>query len=82
MHIEKKYGLFHVVNQGQASRYEIAKEIIKISGGKVRVMKASVHDFPSFNAPRPQFEVIQPNVKLRHWKSALREYLDIWQIKK
>jgi dTDP-4-dehydrorhamnose reductase len=79
MQDKKTFGLFHITNTGQASRYDIAKEIVKILGKEISVSKASVKDFPSFNAPRPQFEVIKPNVKLRHWRSALKEYLEIWK---
>lgn len=76
---KEKYGLFHAVNRGFASRYTVAKEIVKNLGEKTKVYRAKSSDFPSFIAPRPKFEVIAQNLKLRSWKSALREYLTDWQ---
>jgi dTDP-4-dehydrorhamnose reductase len=78
LHEESKYGLFHIVNKGHASRYQIAEEIIKILKSQAMLIPASVHDFPAFAAPRPKFEVIKPNLKLRSWKKALKEYLHSW----
>lgn len=73
------FGLFHGVNKGHASRYEIAKVIASTVGNRVKVKSASIKEFPSFGAPRPRFEVIEQNIPMRSWRSALREYLADWQ---
>ena len=79
-----RYGLYHLANKGTASRWEIAKEIVKGLGmvGEVDVVPISSAEFP-LPAPRPRSEMMQ-NLKLQllglddmpHWKDALRDYLD------
>jgi dTDP-4-dehydrorhamnose reductase len=79
-----RYGLYHLANKGTASRWEIAKEIVKGLGmvGEVDVVPISSAEFP-LPAPRPRSEMMQ-NLKLQllgldempHWKDALREYLE------
>lgn len=81
-HEKKQYGLYHVVNEGFASRYQIAQVILEELGFKANLIPTSVHNFPNFSAPRPSFEVIKPNIKIRTWQTALKEYLQTWQTKK
>lgn len=79
-----RYGLYHLANEGTASRWEIAKEIVKGLGmvGEVDVIPISSAEFP-LPAPRPRSEMMQ-NLKLQllgldempHWKGALRDYLE------
>ena len=79
-----RYGLYHLANNGTASRWEIATEIVKGLGkiGEIDVVPISSAEFP-LPAPRPRSEMIQ-NLKLQqlgldempHWKDALRDYLD------
>lgn len=79
-----RYGLYHLVNKGTASRWQIAKEIVKGLGkvGEVDVVPVSSAEFSS-PAPRPRSEMMQ-NLKLQllgldempHWKHALRDYLE------
>lgn len=74
------YGVFHAVNQGYASRYQIARLIAReIGDSSIKVSRAQTADFPAFNAPRPKFEVIEQNLPLRSWKKAVKEYLADWQ---
>lgn len=75
----QQYGLFHAVNKGFASRYQIAKLIAKELSEKVKVSKASTDDFPGFIAPRPKFEVVEQSLSMRTWQSSLKEYLFEWQ---
>ncbi len=76
-------GIAHIINQGHASRFEIACEIAREIDPSVKVEKASPDEFPAFYAPRPKFEVIEPTVSLRSWQDALDEYLRNWiKIKK
>jgi dTDP-4-dehydrorhamnose reductase len=76
---EKQQGLFHLVNKGSASRYEIAQEIALNLDRSVDVLPAKTTDFPSFHAPRPSFEVIEQNRNMRSWKNALADYLQEWK---
>ena len=79
-----RYGLYHLANRGTASRWEIAKEIVKNlhKVGQVEVLPISSAEFP-LPAPRPRSEMLR-NLKLEllgldqmpHWKDALRAYID------
>lgn len=76
------FGLYHMVNTGAASRYEVALEIRRIVGRTdVRVTPVSSAYFP-LPAPRARSEAMR-NYKLellgfpqqRSWQDALEEYL-------
>jgi dTDP-4-dehydrorhamnose reductase len=76
------YGLYHMVNQGSCSRYEVALEIRKILEREdVEMIPVSSAYFP-LPAPRAHSESMR-NLKLellglnsmRPWQEALREYL-------
>ena len=80
--IEKEaYGLFHAINEGIASRYEIALKIKEYGKFDTQVVKASADEFPTI-APRPPMEAIlgqnlktKQNYQIRDWQSALKEYM-------
>lgn len=72
-------GLVHLVNDGYASRYDIAKEIIINLNSASLLKKASVNDFASYPAPRPKFEVIKQSFPMRDWREALKDYLFTWK---
>lgn len=76
------YGLYHMANRGQCSRYEMALVIREtLQRSEVEVQPISSDDFP-LPAPRAVSEVIR-NLKLqlldldsmRPWQDALREYV-------
>jgi dTDP-4-dehydrorhamnose reductase len=69
-------GIYHLVNEGQASRLDWSQEIFAIKGMTVELESVSGSDFPR-PAKRPQFELLNNNKlpKLRAWQDALREYL-------
>ncbi|MBI5701758.1 dTDP-4-dehydrorhamnose reductase [Candidatus Saganbacteria bacterium] len=79
------YGLYHLVNTGVCSRYEIAVEIVKILGVDVMVKPVSSDRFP-LPAPRSASEAMS-NFKLdlmginpmRDWKQALANYVSEWR---
>jgi dTDP-4-dehydrorhamnose reductase len=78
------YGLYHCVNSGMCSRYEIAVEIARLLGRNTRVVPVSSAYFP-LPAPRPRSEAAR-NYKLEllglnkmsNWREALRDYLGSW----
>jgi dTDP-4-dehydrorhamnose reductase len=78
------YGLYHLVNEGSATRYEVALEIARILQTGSRVSKASSDSFV-LPAARPNSEVAR-NYKLdlmglnmmQPWQNAMREYLRSW----
>jgi len=69
-------GIYNLANAGVASRYDVAKEIVKISGKKVVVKKAKMSDF-GLIANRTYNEGLRPSLKtIRPWQEALREYIE------
>jgi len=69
-----KRGIFHIVNEGEASRYEIAKEILKITGKEVEIEKASKVEFAS--KVFRDHELLESSLNLRPWQEALKEYVE------
>ena len=75
-------GIFHVVNAGQASWFELAREIARQKGLDVdRVIPTSTSEMGR-PAPRPVYSVLSPQrarakhgVELRSWPDALEAYI-------
>ncbi|MDD4939028.1 MAG: dTDP-4-dehydrorhamnose reductase [Candidatus Omnitrophica bacterium] len=77
-----RYGLYHITNEGQASRYDIACKIVEyLKKNNVAIKPISSAAFP-LPAPRPRSEVVDNyklkllGIKMRPWEEALREYLN------
>ncbi|MFH1641481.1 MAG: dTDP-4-dehydrorhamnose reductase [Nanoarchaeota archaeon] len=81
------YGLYHLVNTGACTRYDIALEIIKLLKLEVKIKPVSSDRFP-LPAPRAESEAMR-NYKLDllginpmpGWKEGLAEYLRDWDRK-
>ncbi|MDR3642135.1 MAG: dTDP-4-dehydrorhamnose reductase [Candidatus Doudnabacteria bacterium] len=76
--ITKKYpyGIYHIVNGGQASWYDFAQEIFRLKGKEVKLEAVDSSAFPR-KASRPKKAVLL-NTKfpeLRSWQEALAEFL-------
>jgi dTDP-4-dehydrorhamnose reductase len=79
----QRYGLYHMVNKGSASRYDIAVKIAEFMNlnKSVRVNPVNTAEFP-LPAPRPRSEMLR-NCHLDligmndmpHWEDALRRYI-------
>jgi dTDP-4-dehydrorhamnose reductase len=70
-------GIYHLVNEGVATWYNIAQEVFKIKNIKTPLISISSSEYPA-KAKRPQYAVLF-NTKfpqLRPWQEALREYLN------
>lgn len=82
--IDRRVGLYHVVNQGDASRYELARAALELRGldaSGVKAMSSADLDRP---AVRPAYSVLDDLAlrlaglpRLRAWPDALAEYLEI-----
>lgn len=78
----KKYGIYHMTNTGSCSWYEFVKEIFKIANINKVVKPVKSVDFKT-KARRPGYSVLD-NKRLRetglqdmrHWKDALRDYIE------
>jgi len=79
------YGLYHLVNTGVCTRYEMALEIIKLLGVDVKINSVSSDKFP-LPAPRAASESMR-NYKLEllninpmsGWREALAQYVNEWK---
>ena len=74
-----KYGIHHVVNDGEACGYDIAIEIAKILNVEFSIINSvSANLVPNSGPQRSKSEVLETIYsfnKLRHWTIALREYI-------
>lgn len=73
---EPEYGIYHICGSGQASWYEFAQEIFKLLKKDVNLVPCSSGDFQS-KAKRPKYSVMDNDKTCRHWKLALKDYLDL-----
>ncbi|MEG0086892.1 dTDP-4-dehydrorhamnose reductase [Niameybacter sp.] len=76
-----EYGLYHGTCSGSCSRYEFAKEVLKLAGVKVAVEPVPTKHADFTNA-RPAYTVldnfmlrIATNYKMADWKEALEIYM-------
>lgn len=80
----KLYGTYHLACKGEATRFDVAAEILRILGRKDVDLKPVTSDFfkDRYFAPRPlSEEMVNYVLELRkandmpHWKPALEQYL-------
>lgn len=73
-------GIYHLVNEGEVSWYEVAREVFRLKGITVPLLPVSSDEFPT-KARRPQRAVLlnTKSPKLRPWQQALRDYLNVSQ---
>ncbi len=76
------YGLYHLSNEGPASRLEFAQEIFRQAGrDRVKVTPSKLADFPRPTPPLYQSALhnfaaaTNLGIRLRPWQEALEEYL-------
>jgi dTDP-4-dehydrorhamnose reductase len=70
------FGIYHIINSGSGSWYDLAVEIFKIKNIDINIIKIPGTDYPR-PAKRPAHAILK-NTKLsqlRPWQEALREYL-------
>jgi dTDP-4-dehydrorhamnose reductase len=80
VHSGARFGIYHGTNSGQASWFEFAQEIFKLSGAEVgRVTAVSSGEFPR-PAKRPNYSVLGHDswassgiIPMADWKSALEK---------
>jgi dTDP-4-dehydrorhamnose reductase len=75
------YGVYHLVNAGYCSRYNFAREVLRISGREqVPVEPITLDDFQRASTP-PRFAPLANTaaaglgIQLRPWEEALEEFL-------
>jgi dTDP-4-dehydrorhamnose reductase len=73
-------GTYHAANAGVCSWYEFAKAIMEESGRKTAVLPVSTEEYGNLT-PRPAYSVLslesieKLGLGMRHWRDALRDYL-------
>jgi dTDP-4-dehydrorhamnose reductase len=75
---DSPYGIYHIVNSGQGSWYDFAREIFSIAGKNVNLIPVASADF-NRKAERPKKAVLL-NTKLpplRSWQEALKDFLTL-----
>ncbi len=76
------YGTYHLVNEGAASRYEMAREILDRAGfGETSIEPILLKDYKRDSTPPPyaplrNFFAAQMGVKLRPWQDALAAFME------
>lgn len=69
-------GIFHIVNKGTASYFEIAKEIKKAGKFSALVKPLKAHKIENKQLKRGKMEGLAQNIPIRSWKAALKEYIE------
>lgn len=72
----KEGGTYHVCGSGNTSWYEFAKEVFELEGIKTKLKPCSTDEFPR-PAKRPKYSVMDNDKICKHWKIALKEYLEL-----
>lgn len=75
---KKLFGIYHITNSGTTTWFKFAKKIIKLAHLNNQVKQMKLKELDGL-AKRPKYSVLL-NTKLptlRHWSSALKEYLGI-----
>lgn len=72
------FGIYHLTNEGVTTWYKFAKEIIKISRLKTKIKPCKSSQYKTI-AKRPKYSILINSKfpKLRSWKLALKEYLNL-----
>jgi dTDP-4-dehydrorhamnose reductase len=68
-------GLYHLANQGQASLFELMKEVVANLAWEVEIKRASYKDFPSVGIKNTCTPLKSVKIAaLRPWREAVKEY--------
>jgi len=73
---QAEYGIYHLVNEGDCSWYDFAKEIFATAQLEAKLHPIGSSEYP-MPTPRPQYAVLHNTKadKLRNWQEALKEYI-------
>jgi dTDP-4-dehydrorhamnose reductase len=76
------YGIYHLVNEGRASRWEFARHILDLSGfANTPITKISAAEYPRPSTP-PEYGVLRNyigarrGIVLRDWREAVAAFLE------
>jgi dTDP-4-dehydrorhamnose reductase len=76
------YGLYHLANKGNCTRYDVARQILDYLGRKDVILNAVTSDRFDLPAPRSRSEMLRNYMlelrgadSMRDWRQALNDYL-------
>ncbi len=79
----REQGVFHLASRGSCSRYELAREIVRVSEKEIRVSPVLSKEFASaYPAPRPKNESIESVRKILNFEKPDRWEKKILDIKR
>jgi dTDP-4-dehydrorhamnose reductase len=71
------FGLYHVVNEGKATLYELMAEVVAGLGLNVAIERASHRDFPAVGAKNTHTPLASEKIPpLRPWREAVKAYCE------
>lgn len=77
--LSKEIGIFHFSNEGVASWYDFAKEILELSHLTTKILPIETSEYPT-PAIRPAYSLLNKakikqslNIDIPHWKSSLKD---------
>ncbi len=73
--IGKPFGIYHISNEGETSRFNFAKEIFKLAGLNPELTPIQSKEYMT-KAKRPKYSSLQNSIPIRHWAEALKGYID------
>ncbi|MCX8028747.1 MAG: dTDP-4-dehydrorhamnose reductase [Brevinematales bacterium] len=78
---ESAFGIYHLSSEGECSRYEYAKFVLKVIGWKGKIYRAKQSQF-KLPARRPKYSKLDPtkvkditNVRIPEWRESVYNYL-------
>ncbi|WP_103069051.1 dTDP-4-dehydrorhamnose reductase [Aquimarina sediminis] len=81
----QKYGIYHFSNLGEASWYDFAREILRVSGKLDSIILKKTDNYPTF-AQRPNYSVLCKekclrsfNSDIENWKKSLQKNIKTFQ---
>jgi dTDP-4-dehydrorhamnose reductase len=78
----RAYGIYHFTNAGYCSRYDFAKEILRLSGrGDIPIQPITLADYPRPSTVPPFAPLVNTRgaalgIELRPWQEALKAYFE------
>ncbi len=79
----ERFGTYHLVNEGHASRFELAQEVMSLTGrDRVEIVPIGLDEWPRPAPPPPHAVLVNQaaaalGIRLRPWQAALAEYVEV-----
>jgi dTDP-4-dehydrorhamnose reductase len=72
---KKKFGIYHLTNEGKLSYLKFVKEIKKMLKSKSKIISVKDDSFLSLGFKPLKTSLKSKKIKLRNWKMALSDYI-------